>query len=72
MGIIFRWNFREHLALARYVAKWFIIASILGVITGSAVAFFLWSLERATLLRLDNPVLLYALPLAGLAIGLLR
>ncbi len=50
--MFFRWNFREHLALARYVAKWFLIATGLGVAVGSAVAIFLWSLERATLLPL--------------------
>ena len=67
----FRWNWREHYALGRYVAKWFLIASLLGIAVGSAVALFLWSLERATQLRFDHPGLLYGLPLAGLGIGLL-
>ncbi|MEO8539420.1 MAG: voltage-gated chloride channel family protein [bacterium] len=37
------------------------------VVIGSAVAFFLWSLERVTDARFDHPWLLYLLPVAGLA-----
>jgi H+/Cl- antiporter ClcA/PII-like signaling protein len=66
-----RWNLREHCALGGFAAKWFAIASLLGVAIGSAVALFLWCLEHATLVRFAHPALLYGLPLAGLAIGLL-
>jgi H+/Cl- antiporter ClcA len=65
----FRWSWREHLSQGRYVAKWLVIASLLGILVGIAVGFFLWSLDRATELRFDHPWLLYALPLAGLALG---
>jgi H+/Cl- antiporter ClcA/PII-like signaling protein len=67
----FRWNLREHCALGCYVAKWFAIASILGIGIGTAVALFLWCLEHAMLLRFAHPALLYGLPFGGLAIGLL-
>lgn len=67
----FRWNLREHCALVCYVAKWFVIASVLGIGIGTAVALFLWSLEKATQARFAHPALLFGLPLAGLAIGLL-
>ena len=67
----FYWDFREHWRLIRYVAKWFVIASALGVAIGLAVAFFLWSLERATLYRFAHPAILFALPLAGVGIALM-
>ncbi|MBM3857526.1 MAG: voltage-gated chloride channel protein [Verrucomicrobia bacterium] len=38
---------------------------------GSACAFFLWSLNVVTQCRFDHPWLLYFLPLAGLAMGLI-
>jgi H+/Cl- antiporter ClcA/PII-like signaling protein len=67
----FRWNLREHYALAWYVAKWFVFASLLGAVVGSAIALFLWCLEHATLWRFAHPAVLFGLPAAGLAIGLL-
>ena len=67
----FRWNPREHVALARYFLKWLLIAAPVGALIGSAVALFLWSLDRATRTRWDHPWLLYLLPLGGVAIGLL-
>ncbi len=70
-GMAFRWNPREHLLLGLYVLKWLAIAGPLGVAIGSAVAIFLWALDKATTTRWEQPWLLYFLPLAGLAIGLL-
>jgi len=73
----FRWNPREHLALGRYVLKWLLIAIPVGAVVGSAVAGFLWALDKATRIRqsTDNasgiPWLLYLLPVAGVGIGLL-
>jgi H+/Cl- antiporter ClcA len=73
----FRWNPREHLALGRYVCKWLLIAAPVGAVVGSAVALFLWALDQATRLRWSTdtrfglPWLLFLLPVAGLAIGLL-
>ncbi len=73
----FRWNPREHLALAKYVLKWLLIAIPVGAIIGSAVALFLWALDKATRLRWATdtsfglPWLLFLLPVAGIGIGLM-
>ncbi|QDU27479.1 H(+)/Cl(-) exchange transporter ClcA [Anatilimnocola aggregata] len=67
----YRWVLREHLQLAGFLVKWLALAIPLGVVIGSAVALFLWSLDRATELRWEHPWLLYLLPLAGAAIALL-
>jgi H+/Cl- antiporter ClcA/PII-like signaling protein len=60
----------EHHLLGRYFAKWLAITTVLGIVVGSAVAFFLWSLERATQIRFEYPLILFFLPLGGLGIGL--
>ncbi len=65
----FRWNPREHIALAAYFFKWIAIASPVGALIGAIVALFLWSLDRVTHARWDHPWLLFLLPLAGIAIG---
>jgi H+/Cl- antiporter ClcA len=67
----FRWNPREHLALGAYFVKWVLVASPVGAVVGSAVALFLWALDLATRARWDHPHLLFLLPVAGAAIGLL-
>lgn len=65
----FRWDVREHWRLICYVVKWLVIAELLGIVIGSAVAVFLWSLEQVTLYRFAHPAILFALPLAGIGIG---
>jgi len=50
--------------------KWVLIATILGVIIGSASALFLESLEYVTSYRTSHQQIVYFLPLAGLVIGL--
>jgi H+/Cl- antiporter ClcA len=60
---------QEHLELARYALKWLPYALAVALPVGTACALFLWALERATRLRFEHPGLLYALPLAGAAIG---
>jgi len=67
----FRWDYREHLHLAFFVLKWLAINLPLGIVVGSAVAFFLWSLDEVTRLQWQNPWLLYLLPVAGVVSGLL-
>jgi H+/Cl- antiporter ClcA len=64
----FRWNWREHVALARYVAKWAALAVPVAAVTGSACALFLWLLDWATRTREAQPWLLFLLPAAGVAI----
>ncbi|HEX6240342.1 MAG TPA: chloride channel protein [Polyangiales bacterium] len=59
---------RERLgALARSLG----LGALVGVVCGSASALFLAALERATALREERSSLVWALPLAGLAIGAL-
>lgn len=67
----FRWDYREHLNLAIFVLKWLAICLPLGAAVGSMVALFLWSLEQVTQIHWQYPWLLYLLPLAGIASGLL-
>lgn len=50
--------------------KWTVICLTVGLMVGSAVAFFLWSLERVTETHLQHSWLLYLLPLGGLISGL--
>ncbi len=64
------WNLREHLQLLSFVLKWLALAVPLGMAVGSAVAFFLWSLDRVTDLQWQYPWLLFLLPLAGMVSGL--
>jgi H+/Cl- antiporter ClcA len=67
----YRWSVREHGQLGLFVLKWLLICLPLGVVVGSAVAFFLWSLDQVTRLQWEYPWLLYLLPLGGLISGLL-
>ena len=65
----FRWDYREHVQLIRMLLKWLGICVPLGGLVGSAVALFLWSLDRVTEWQWQFPWLLYSLPLAGLLSG---
>jgi H+/Cl- antiporter ClcA len=73
----FRWNPREHFALVKYFLKWLLIGVPVGAVIGSAVAGFLWTLDKVTQLRWATdtasglPWLLFLLPIGGTAIGLL-
>lgn len=59
---------KERVLLGVFLVKWLLIAIPLGVVVGSACALFLQSLDMATTLRLQNPVLLFFLPVAGMVI----
>lgn len=48
--------------------KWFILASIVGLIVGTSSTFFHFAIEKATQLRLSHHYLIYLLPLAGFII----
>jgi len=67
----YRWDYREHIRLSLFVLKWLGICIPLGVVVGSLVAFFLWSLDRVTEIQWQYPWLLYFLPVAGIASGLM-
>lgn len=51
------------------LGQWVVLGSLVGVLCGAASALFLWLLELATEFRTDNQVIVYTLPVAGLAIG---
>jgi len=55
--------------LLRYIAKWLLLASMVGVMAGSASALLLFALDWATATRVSHPWLLWLLPLAGFAVG---
>ena len=61
----------EQLHLLFELLRWLLIASIAGVLAGSASAFLLASLNLATTLRESHPWLIILLPVAGLSIGCL-
>jgi hypothetical protein len=67
----FRWNPREHLALAAFCAKWVAIGVPAGAVIGSAVALFLWTLNLAIETFWNNSWLLFLLPFGGMAVGVL-
>jgi H+/Cl- antiporter ClcA len=56
-------------ALLSHLAKWLPLALLVGVLSGSASALFLFALDRATATRLAHPWLLFVLPVAGFAVG---
>ena len=56
--------------LVRHLLKWLGLGSVVGVLAGLSSAGFLVTLEWATATREEFPWLLWFLPLAGLAMGL--
>lgn len=57
-------------AIARAGLKCLALIIPMAMAVGSAVAFFLWSLDAVTSVRMDHSWLLYFLPLAGVVVGL--
>src|SRR5687767_8279377 len=53
----------------RSTAKWLVLASIVGILAGTASAIFLIALAWVTETRVSQPWLLYLLPLAGFIVG---
>lgn len=58
-------------ASVRQLCKWLIISAVIGILTGSASALFLLSLEAVTSIREANPYLLYFLPIGGMTVSYL-
>ncbi|TBL79175.1 voltage-gated chloride channel family protein [Paenibacillus thalictri] len=54
-----------HVAILGSFMKWIFLGSIVGVLTGSASALFLASLDLATNERLNHPWILFLLPFGG-------
>jgi H+/Cl- antiporter ClcA len=66
-----RARLREYGDSFRYLARWLLLVTPGAVVIGSAVALFLWALDRATVLRWDHPWLLWLLPAGGALVGAL-
>lgn len=64
-----RFNPREQLALAWSLLKWGVLGAWVGVLSGTASAFFLVALGWATQYREGHPALLWGLPFAGMVIA---
>lgn len=62
---IFLENSNMNTILGISFLKWVFIGSIVGTLTGTAATLFLKSLELATDLRINNPLLLFLLPIGG-------
>ena len=69
--ILLRHRIQEFSGNMRATFQWLALLIPISMVIGSATAFFLWSLEKVTQVRIDNPWLLYFLPLAGVGVGLL-
>lgn len=54
-----------------YLGKWLSLASLAGLLAGAGSSALLLALDWATATRLAHPALLWLLPVAGLAVGLL-
>lgn len=58
----------EQFAILRYLIKWFVLVLPVSLVVGSMVAFFLYLLDLATIVRWENPWMLYFLPFSGVFI----
>ena len=54
-----------------YLGRWLFLGALVGLLAGAGSAALLIALDRATDIRLAHPWLLWLLPLAGLAVGLI-
>jgi len=62
-------HFDEQLRLLPTMAKWLLLALAVGLLSGSASAFFLFALDWATGTRIAHRWLIALLPLAGFGVG---
>ncbi len=51
------------------LGEWTVLGSFAGMMCGASSALFLWLLEWVTTFRVGHPVIVYALPVAGLLVG---
>ncbi len=64
-------NLQKNFRLVQRAIKWTLILLPLGIAVGSAVAFFLWSLDWVTQYRWQHPGILFLLPVAGVILGII-
>lgn len=62
-------NLHDHAANLRQLLLWTLLVVPVGVLSGSASALFLWSLDRVTELHWQYGWLLFLLPVAGMVVG---
>ena len=62
-------NLEKHKHTLFVTLKWILICVSIGILSGSASAFFLVSLEWVTQIRANNNWIIWLLPIGGLAIG---
>lgn len=60
---------REHYSTSRQLTLWTLLVLPVGLLSGSASALFLWSLDRVTEFRWHHGWLLFLLPVAGVIVG---
>lgn len=60
----------ESFVLLPHMGKWLVLASAVAALAGTASAFFLLALEHATTWRESHHWVIWLLPLAGLAVGM--
>lgn len=60
----------DQLEFIPYLGKWLVISSLIAILSGSASAGFLLSLDNVTAWRQSHPWILLFLPIAGLMVGL--
>ncbi|MFT3837888.1 MAG: chloride channel protein [Myxococcaceae bacterium] len=53
------------------LAQWLVLGGAVGILSGLGSALFLWVLQEATAFRVQHEVIVYALPIAGFAIGVI-
>ncbi|MEB0012224.1 voltage-gated chloride channel family protein [Glaciimonas sp. Gout2] len=61
----------EQCLMLLYLGRWLVLSSVVGALAGVASSALLVSLDWATATRVGHPWLVWLLPLAGLAVGLL-
>jgi H+/Cl- antiporter ClcA len=63
-------DIEEQGRIVAHLVKWIVLGAVVGVLAGLSSALFLATLNWVTDIRIDHPWLLWLLPFAGLAIGL--
>jgi H+/Cl- antiporter ClcA len=67
---LMRFEWEEHAGLLRFLVRWLVLGSVIGVLAGVSSSVFLYGLMLAIDARLASSWLLYLLPVGGLAVGL--
>ena len=66
---LFNFTRYKQVQILPYALRWLAIASVIGVLAGTASAFFLLSLDAATQFRETHPFIICGLPFGGMLVG---